>query len=281
MSALPKITVVTPSLNQAHFIERMLASIRSQDYPNLEHLVVDGGSTDGTLEILRRAEGPAGFRWTSGPDTGQSDAINKGIRQATGEIVGWLNADDEFFPGALRAIGAAFAEHPTATVIYGAGAKIEEDGQLQKEVPARPFDRVRLASAFYFLQPSMFFTKSAFLQVNGLDESLHYAMDWDFLLKLPSTAEFYSIPDKIGKLRCYAATKSSTGGWPRMREIALIGRRHHGIFDRNAAVFFFRDRIGRIGNRQIRTVLQKVVDRTLPWIFGKDCMVEGWPDRAN
>jgi glycosyltransferase involved in cell wall biosynthesis len=281
MSTLPQITLVTPSLNQAHFIEKMLASVRAQDYPNLEHLVMDACSTDGTLDILKRAEGPAGYHWISARDSGQSDAINKGIRQATGEVVGWLNADDELFPGALRAIGEAFARHPKATVVYGAGAKITEDGQLQKEVPAKPFSRSLLAAAFYFLQPSMFFTRSAFLDVNGLDESLHYAMDWDFLLKLPKTAEFVSIPDKIGKLRCYGATKSSTGGWPRMREIASIGRRHHGILDRNASVFAVRDRVGRLGNPKIRTLLQNLIDRAQPRIFGKDCMVEGWPDRAN
>src|SRR5215467_1765166 len=119
---MPKISIVTPSFNHDGFIEEALLSVKKQNYPNLEHIVVDGGSTDGTLEILQRYGSQPGWghlRWTSEPDHGQSDALNKGFRLAQGDIVGWLNSDDRYRVGCLQKIVQAFSTHSQADVIYG------------------------------------------------------------------------------------------------------------------------------------------------------------------
>lgn len=122
---LPKISIITPSYNQAPYIEATLRSVLDeQDYPNLEYWVIDGGSTDGTLDILRRYEGR--LRWISEPDGGQADAINKGMRLATGDILAWMNSDDLYAPGALRVAGEYFAAHPETMFLYGDALAIDE-----------------------------------------------------------------------------------------------------------------------------------------------------------
>src|SRR5262249_50324954 len=140
----PSISIVTPSLNQGRFIAATIESVASQSYKPFEHLVVDGGSTDGTLQVLRRYASLAHLRWVSEPDYGQSDAINKGVGMVRGDVVGWLNADDLYYPGALAAIADAFARYPDADVVYGSGARIDEAGRVVKEVAAVPFDPRRI-----------------------------------------------------------------------------------------------------------------------------------------
>jgi glycosyltransferase involved in cell wall biosynthesis len=136
MPELPTITVVTPSFNAAATIEDTLRSVRQQDYPHVEHVVVDGGSTDGTLEILQRADA---IRYVSEPDRGLSHAMNKGVAMAGGAVIGWLNADDLYLPGALRAIGEAFAAQPQAEwatgrclIVDGAGREIRRGATAYK-----------------------------------------------------------------------------------------------------------------------------------------------------
>src|ERR1700694_3043502 len=132
MPALPRITVVTPSFNQAAYLADAIESVLSQCYPDLEYLVLDGGSTDGSIDILRRYD--SRLSWTTQADEGQSDAINKGFRRATGEIVTFLNSDDYYFPGALEAVARAFTDNPDAGVVYGRGRFVSETGVPQRTV---------------------------------------------------------------------------------------------------------------------------------------------------
>src|SRR5262245_45899236 len=155
-SGLPSISVVTPSLNKGEFIAETIESVRDQSYRPVEHLIVDGGSTDSTPGIVRRYASLPYLRWISEPDQNQCDAINKGVRLATGQIVAWLNADDYYAPGALRAIAAAFAQRPDAGVVYGSGAQVDREGKLIRLIPTRPFDRRRLRHEFFVIQPTMF-----------------------------------------------------------------------------------------------------------------------------
>ena len=284
-----RISIVTPSLNQCGFIPEMLASLESQDYPDWEHVVFDAGSTDGSVEVWREWEGKVrseseGVTSESGerrvqvfaePDRGQSDAINKGMRVATGEIVGWLNADDVLLPGALAKVAEAFEKNPDAVVVYGLGAKTDLEGREIKRVPFRDFVSSRLRKAWELIQPAMFFRRDAYWKVGGLDESLHYAMDWDLLLKLAKIGKVVVIQDHLANIRYYPETKTNTGGWKRMREIAGIARSHNGALDRNYLSFQIRDCLA----KQPMRLPRKLFDH-LCWNLFKDppLMVQGWPE---
>ena len=214
--ALPSIAVITPSFRQAGYIAATIESVREQNYPALEHWIIDAPSGDGTAEVVARYQSLSYLHWLTEPDRGQSDAINKGVRLAGSDIVGWLNADDLYFPGALHAVGAAFRDHPDAAVVYGGGVKMDAAGAVIKDLPAAPYDRRKLRHLFYILQPSLFFRRSLFQQVGGLSESSHYAMDWELMLKFPPETRVVVIPDRLSKLRCYPETKTSTGWSPAM-----------------------------------------------------------------
>lgn len=270
---LPKITLVTPTYNQAEFIAETLDSIDSQNYPALEHLIMDAESNDGTTEILNRFAQPW-RRVIREKDRGQSDAINKGIRLGTGEITGWLNSDDLFYPDALKSIGEAFVSHPGAAVIFGTGAKIARDGTWMRDIPFRPFDPRALKTAYRVLQPSMFFRRDAFLEAGGLDEALEYAMDWELLIRMAKGREVIAIHTPIAKIRYYEDTKTSRGGWARMREIAEIGRRHNGPLDLNFVSFQIRNLVGKSRSPMLR----RGVDHFFWNVFrNRPIMVEGWP----
>lgn len=274
---LPSIGVITPSFRQAGYIGEMIESVRAQEYPALEHWIMDAQSDDGTAEIVARYASP-NLRWISEPDRGQSDAINKGMRLASTEIVGWLNADDLYFPGALHAVGAAFREHPAAAVVYGGGVKMAATGALLKEVPAQPYDRRRLRNLFYVLQPSLFFRRSLFLEVGGLNEASHYAMDWELMLRFPPETRVIVVPQMLAKLRCYPNTKTELGGWARMREIAALGRQYNGPWDRNHLSFRAREGVSQLTSPGLRKIGRRVVDGLCDALFGWDgCMIRGWP----
>ena len=296
-----RISIVTPSLNQCGFIPEMLASLESQGYPDWEHVVFDAGSTDGSVEAWREWEERGKLRngemekWGNAdtetlrngerrvrvfvePDRGQSDAINKGMRVARGEIVGWLNADDVFLPGALAKVAEAFEKNPDAAVVYGVGAKTDLEGREIKRVPFREFCPKRLSYAFGAVQPAMFFRRDAYWKVGGLDESLHYAMDWDLLLKLAKVGKVVAIPDHLANIRYYPETKTNTGGWKRMREIARIARSHNGALDRNYLSFQIRDSLAKQSMRLPRRLFDHIC-----WNLFKDppLMVQGWPEEKS
>lgn len=273
-----KISIITPSLNQAVFAPEMLASLELQQYPDLEHIVYDGGSTDGVIDFWKEAQAEKKLKLFVEPDRGQSDAINKGMRVATGEIVGWLNSDDILLPGALHAVAEAFSQNPKAVVVIGTGGKMDAQGNLLKIVQSNRFTIDRLKSAFEIIQPAMFFRRDAYWKVGGLDESLHYAMDWDLLLKLSKIGKVVAIPQHLANIRYYEETKTNTGGWKRMKEIARIGRRHNGPMDRNFLSF------------QIRDLLSKQPLRWPQSLFDHFCwnlfndpplMVQGWPEEQK
>jgi len=209
------------------------------------------------------------------PDRGQSDAINKGMRVATGEIVGWLNADDVLLPGALAKVVEAFKKNLDAVVVYGVGAKTDLEGREIKRVPFRDFCPKRLSYAFGAVQPAMFFRRDAYWKVGGLDESLHYAMDWDLLLKLAKVGKVVAIPDHLANIRYYPETKTNTGGWKRMREIAGIARSHNGALDRNYLSFQIRDCLAKQSMRLPRRLFDHIC-----WNLFKNppLMVQGWPE---
>lgn len=221
------VSIVTPSLNQASYLEDAIRSVAEQDYPRIEHVVVDGGSTDGSVEILRRHPH---LRWVSEPDDGQADAISKGFAMASGEIFAWLNADDLYLPGAVAAAVAALAE-TGAALVYGGWRQIDEAGATLKDVPARPFDyRELLERRNTIAQPSAFFTRVAFEAVGGLDTSLRYAMDYELWLKLGARFPVATVDRLLAAFRYHPGSKTVAEAaqfWP---ETHRASRRHGGSY---------------------------------------------------
>lgn len=223
----PRITIVTPSLNQGRFIEETIHSILAQHYENLEYLVMDGGSTDDTLSILKTYNG--GLQWWSEKDRGQAHAINKGFRRATGEILAYLNSDDIYEPNALSKVADYFMENPEVDLVYGEGYLMNEDGTCKRRFPATEpqFDLWRLIHIWDFiLQQATFFRRSLLERIGFLDESLSFGMDWDLWIRAGKVANIGYLPEYLGTLREYDSAKSFAGGFNRIKELYKIARTH-------------------------------------------------------
>ncbi len=202
----PVISVITPSFNQGNYIEETIASVLSQDYPHIEYMVVDGGSTDNTLNILRQYRGK--IRWISEKDNGQADAINKGVRMTKGEIVAWLNSDDIFLPGAIQKVAEYFDNHPDVQMIYGKAYFIDPAGKIVGRYPTEPFNFERLASFNFVCQPSAFFRRETFYDVGGLNPELHYSLDYDLWIRIAQKFSVRYFPVFLSGYRLHETSKT-------------------------------------------------------------------------
>ncbi len=200
------ISLVTPCLNRAGFLPPPIDSVLQQGYPALEYWVVDGGSTDGTQDLLR-SYGER-IRWISEPDSGQSEAINKGWRLSQGEIVGWLNSDDLLYPGALETISAFFAGHPEVDFAYGDCDLIDKSGQIIQAYPVKPYDYRRLLVANYIPQPAAFMRRSLLEKEGWIDETLDFVMDYDYWLRSGVHHAGAYLPSRLAALRLHKSAKS-------------------------------------------------------------------------
>lgn len=208
---LPKISIVVPSYNQGRYIGATLQSIIDQQYQNLELIVVDGGSTDNTLTVIKKYEANF-FWWISEPDAGQTAAINKGFVRSTGEIMAWINSDDLLAPGALHCIANYFAKHPETQVVYGDRIVINEEGlEIGRWILPSHSSRV-LKWADFIPQETLYWTRKAWNLIGGrLDETFHFAMDWDFLLRLSAMrVEIHHLPAFLGLFRIHYQQKTSS-----------------------------------------------------------------------
>jgi glycosyltransferase involved in cell wall biosynthesis len=226
----PLVTIVTPSMNQGRFIRATIESVLSQDYPNIEYIIEDGGSNDETAAIA--AEYADRLTFISEKDRGQSHAINKGFRRASGTILAWINSDDVLLPGAVSKAVNAFRERPWAAAIYGEGYLIDAGGAITSRFPyTEPLNLWKLIHlSDYILQQSVFFRSSVIQEVGYLDENLHYTMDWDILIRIAKRWPLEYVPEYFGCLREYSTTKSAGGGTKRAREIGMLLRRHTGMW---------------------------------------------------
>lgn len=218
--------MVTPSFNQGRFIEETIQSVLNQDYPHVEYLVIDGGSTDDTLEILRRYDDR--LTWISGPDRGQSHAINKGFRMATGEILCWLNADDLYEPGAIRTAVDYLSSHPEVAMTYGLVKVISESGDLTEvKTSSKAFDLWSVIHWAYGIdQASTFFRRAAIEEVGYLDEDLHWCMDWDLWVRIGTRFRIANLDTVFASIRMHSSAKTSTGGIQRLREVVSVMRKY-------------------------------------------------------
>jgi len=184
----PLVSVLTPSFNQGRWLKDNLGSVARQTYPSVEHVVADGGSTDGTLEVLRAAR-PA-VRWASEPDRGQSHALNKAFRHSRGEIIGWLNSDDAYFDRhAVEAAVATFERHPDAAVVYGHAALVNAVGLILHMIWVPRFSLRLLRTHNFIIQPAAFVRRSA-IERGFVDEAYDYAMDRELWLRLAAGHRF-------------------------------------------------------------------------------------------
>ena len=211
MPELPLVTIVTPSFNQARFLEATLRSVLEQDYPNIEYLVVDGASTDGSVEIIRRYANRLTW-WVSEKDAGQSEAINKGLKQAHGEFVGWLNSDDVYQPGAVSAAVQAFKLHPEAAVVYGDALAIDAQGVPFNLMRARQYSLNDLLAFKIICQPAAFMRRATLEQVGYLNPDYHLLMDSLLWMELARLAPLVYVPQTWAAARYHDQAKNRTRG---------------------------------------------------------------------
>jgi glycosyltransferase involved in cell wall biosynthesis len=232
----PEISIITPCFNAARHLRDAIESVAGQSGVRVEHIVVDAGSKDGTVEIL--GQFPA-VRWISEPDRGQADAFNKGLALARGPLIGWLNADDGYEPGALARVVQFFREHPQAVLVNGHLMRVDSQGKELEFLPARSsrFWLRHFWWRWYWLNhPSTFYRKSLFDDVGPVDVSLHYAMDYDFYLRASLRHPFHDLDLLTTRMRVHPEAKTSQG-WDNFaadvrRTFAKVWQPEHPLFYR-------------------------------------------------
>lgn len=212
--SFPLVSIVTPSFNQGPFIRETIQSVLTQNYPNLEYWVIDGGSTDETIAILKEYETDSRFHWVSEKDRGQGDAINKGWLRCKGPILAWLNSDDTYRPGAILAQVQALQAQPEVGVVYGDTVYIDEQSQVVGRYHTRPFDKKRLLHVPLIGQPSAFFRRNCLEKSGFLDLRFQYALDYDLFLRLLPVTQFLYQPIEVATYRIHQQTKTTLGFRP-------------------------------------------------------------------
>lgn len=221
------LSVVTPSYNTGKYLGAAIASVLEQDWPGVDYVVMDGGSTDESLDVLRQFG--SRIRWVSEKDKGQSNAINRGFVRTRGDVLCWLNSDDTFAPGAFRAAMEFFQAHPDVAMVYGDADYITPDGKpLAPCVHIEPYSAHRLFHySDFIVQPATFFRRSAFEAVGGIDESIHWAMDYDLWLRIAAGGfKIAYLPALLAHFRWLKDNKTATGGFGRLNEIHRILGKH-------------------------------------------------------
>lgn len=215
----PKVSIVTPSYNQATFLESTILSVLEQDYPNIEYLIIDGGSSDGSIEVIRRYEDRVSF-WMSEPDAGQTDAINTGFERASGQIFAYLNSDDLYRQGAVREAVDYLVSHPDMGMVYGDADYIDEDGEIIGRFPASQTDYRRLRRGYVHIpQQATFFRAELWHQVGPLDPSFFFAMDYDLWVRIARLRKISYEPSTWAAFRLHGESKTLSAVdkcWPEM-----------------------------------------------------------------
>jgi glycosyltransferase involved in cell wall biosynthesis len=227
----PLVSIVTPCLNAGRFIEETILSVLTQDYPRIEYVVMDGGSTDGTLEILSRYGNR--LRYFSGPDGGQAAAVNHGFDVTHGEIFAFLNGDDTYAPGAISSAVAAFDRAPDAAVVYGEASYVDEAGRVIGRYPVEPFRPDRLARRCIVCQPAAFIRREAFAGMGRLDERLRFALDYDLWIRIARRYPLVKFDSLVANSRLHAEAKTVSQTSAAMRDTMAVLQRHYGYVPYN------------------------------------------------
>ena len=225
MSKLPRVTIVTPTLNHAPFIEATLDSVLGQQYPNLEYIVIDGGSSDGTVDILKRYDKYLSY-WHSQPDRGQADAINFGFQKSTGAILAWLNSDDYYLPRTIHTAVERLMSADGPALTYGSCILLDERNNTISYSQSRNFDRNQLAFESPLIQPSCFWTRTLWDSTGNLDIASHFTFDWEWFIRAYEHGTFFRLDDYLSVYRFHDDHKSSNSGAKRLEEIETIIDHH-------------------------------------------------------
>ena len=261
---LPKISIVTPSFNQGKFLEETIRSVLLQGYSNLEYIIVDGGSSDGSVDLIRKYEHQLAY-WISEKDSGAADAIGKGFRKATGTIVGWLNSDDLYRPGTLQSVASAFQNNKDVDVVYGDTHWIDANGNVLAEKRQTPFSK----SAFFYggadlQQPATFWTRELYEKAGGLDPSFRAAFDTDLFFRFfQLEARFQHIPEFLAAFRLHSDQISDVMLETCRREVAALRERHLAF-----PVSSLRGRMIR-NLARLERVFHYARQGDLPWLIGR------------
>ncbi|MDA3890629.1 MAG: glycosyltransferase family 2 protein [Salinivirgaceae bacterium] len=206
MSSLPKISIITPSFNQGVFVEDTILSVLNQNYPNLEYIIIDGGSTDSSVDIIQKYNDQLAY-WVSEEDRGQSHALNKGFKKATGDIIAWINSDDYYLPDTLLFVAEIFEKYPDVDIIYG--DVINFTGKKEFYYKVAEFEPLDFLSRISIHQPGVFWRTSLLEKVGFLNETLHYAMDYDLWMRLFFSYKSLKIDKPFAKFRMHAGSKTT------------------------------------------------------------------------
>lgn len=241
----PLVSIVTPVLNRAGYLPRAVSSLQRQDYPKVQHVVVDGGSSDGTVDFLKQHPE---IEWESINGLGQAAALNRALDRCEGELIGWLNSDDEYLPGALTAAVKMMSCEPTYDLLYGDCVFIDEDGTVLRRWHGRPFGVRRLVwyDAAIFSVQSTFFRRHVYQTVGAFDTSLQYALDYDWMIRVGLRCRVKYVPVELGAFRrhefatqgkehraaynaeVYRVSKRWGGHWPAPVKYRLFASLPHG-----------------------------------------------------
>lgn len=216
----PLVSIITPSFNQAAFLETTLCSVLEQDYPNIEYLVVDGASTDGSVEIIKKYANRLAW-WVSEKDKGQAEAINKGLARAKGEYVAWVNSDDHYFPGAVKAAVEVFTQHKEAALVYGDVAAIDASGNIFNRMTYGNWGLEGLMCFKIIGQPSVFLRRAALEKAGYLDMKYHFMLDTQLWLRVAQHGEMVYVPQVLSAARYHADAKNVAQA-PRFGEDAFV-----------------------------------------------------------
>ena len=219
---LPLVSIVTPSFNQARFLEATIQSVLSQNYPRLEYIIVDGGSTDGSVEMIKKYESKLAW-WVSEKDHGQTDAINKGFAHAKGDFLAWLNSDDTYEPNAISSVVRFLQNEPEVGLVYGDANYINEDGRVTGCFPAAQTDLIRLRRGYVHIpQQAAFFRAELWRAVGPLDPSFYFAMDYDLWVRLAMRSQIKYVPQTWANFRLHTSGKTISADdrcWPEMLRV--------------------------------------------------------------
>ncbi len=257
MTDLPLVSIITPSFNQASYIETTMNSVLSQDYPRIEYIVVDGGSTDGTVDIVKKYESRIAW-WVSEKDKGQTDAINKGFARATGEILAWINSDDMYEPGAVSAAVKYLQEHPEVGMVYGDCNFINETGKVIGRFNAIQTSYRLIRQGYVHIpQQTMFFRADLWKQAGPLDPSFYFAMDYDLWTRISARSEIKYVPQTWANFRLHTSGKTIMADdrcWPEM--VRVHYRDGGSFFSVIVAKYYIRKLIAPLWNWRRRRMLK-------------------------